>query len=49
MALTPGSPFPDLVLPDHSGYERSLAELVAGDPPRVQAAFRAGLGASSRT
>ncbi len=34
-ALTPGSAFPDLVLPDHSGYERSLAELVAGDPAVV--------------
>ncbi len=49
--LTPGSAFPDLVLPDHAGYERTLSELVAGDPvvlhfyrgfwcPKEQAYFR---------
>lgn len=43
--------FPDLVLPDHSGYERRLSDLVAGDPtvlhfyrgfwcPKEQAYFR---------
>ena len=30
--LAPGSPFPDLRLSDHSGYERGLGELAAGDP-----------------
>jgi len=32
--MTPGTGdvFPDLRLPDHAGYERSLSELVAGDP-----------------
>jgi len=87
MKLEPGSAFPDLDLPDHTGRERRLSELAAGDPvalvfsrgwwcpkeqrhlreltalqdefevayarivvvsvdpPEVQAAFRAGLGA----
>jgi peroxiredoxin len=85
--LDPGTPFPDLDLPDHTGRERQLSELASGDPvalfcsrgwwcpkeqrymrelcrlqdefevaytrivvlsidpPEVQAAFRAGLGA----
>jgi peroxiredoxin len=85
--LEPGSLFPDLDLPDHTGRERRLSELAGGDPlalftsrgwwcpkeqrhmrelcglqdefevayariavlsvdpPEVQAAFRAGLGA----
>ena len=85
--LTPGSPFPDLDLPDHTGRPRMLRELAGGDPlvlltsrgwwcpkeqrhlrevcrlqdefevayarivvvsvdpPEVQSAFRAGLGA----
>ena len=30
--LVPGSPFPDLPLSDHSGHERTLGELAAGDP-----------------
>jgi peroxiredoxin len=30
--LSPGSPFPDLELTDHSGSRRRLSELVAGDP-----------------
>jgi peroxiredoxin len=30
--LTPGAPFPDLELPDHSRNRRRLSELVAGDP-----------------
>jgi peroxiredoxin len=49
--LSPGQRFPDLRLPDHSGYERTLAELAAGDPvvlqtyrgwwcPKEQAFFR---------
>jgi peroxiredoxin len=49
--LSPGSAFPDLALPDHAGYERTLSELVAGDPtvlhfyrgfwcPKEQAYFR---------
>jgi len=87
MKLEPGEAFPDLDLPDHTGRDRRLAELAAGDPvallfsrgwwcpkeqrhlrdltalqdefevayarivvvsvdpPEVQAAFRAGLGA----
>jgi peroxiredoxin len=86
-ALQPGSRFPDLDLPDHTGRDRTLSELAGGDPlvlltsrgwwcpkeqrhmrelcrlqdefevaysriavvsidpPEVQAAFRAGLGA----
>ena len=36
MDLSPGAPFPDLRLPDHAGYDRSLSELVAGDPVVVQ-------------
>ena len=51
MDLTPGNAFPDLRLTDHAGYERRLAELVAGDPvvlqtyrgwwcPKEQAFFR---------
>jgi peroxiredoxin len=47
----PGGAFPDLVLPDHTGSERRLSELVAGDPvvlqtyrgwwcPKEQAFFR---------
>jgi peroxiredoxin len=36
MDLSPGSPFPDLTLHDHAGNERTLAELVAGDPAVVQ-------------
>ena len=50
-ALEPGAVFPDLRLPDHSGSERTLEELVAGDPvvlqtyrgwwcPKEQAFFR---------
>lgn len=30
--LVPGTPFPDLELPDQAGNRRSLSELVAGDP-----------------
>jgi peroxiredoxin len=30
--LLPGSRFPDLRLPDHSGFDRRLSELAAGDP-----------------
>ena len=30
--LTPGTPFPDLELPDHAGNPRRLSDLVAGDP-----------------
>jgi peroxiredoxin len=86
-SLSPGGVFPDLDLPDHTGRERRLSELAAGDPvalftsrgwwcpkeqrymrelcrlqdecevayarlvvlsvdpPEVQSAFRAGLGA----
>lgn len=51
MDLSPGRPFPDLELPDHSGGTRRLSELVAGDPvflnffrgwwcPKEQAFFR---------
>src|SRR3954447_23508059 len=36
MDLSPGATFPDLRLPDHAGYGRSLSELVAGDPVVVQ-------------
>lgn len=85
--LSPGKGFPDLDLPDHSGRQRTLSEIAAGDPvalfssrgwwcpkeqrymrelcaiqeefevayaklvvlsvdpPEVQSAFRAGLGA----
>jgi peroxiredoxin len=49
--LAPRAVFPDLVLPDHAGYERRLADLVARDPtilhfyrgfwcPKEQAYFR---------
>jgi peroxiredoxin len=49
--LSPGSPFPDLQLADHSGSPRQLSDLVAGDPtflhcyrgfwcPKEQAFFR---------
>ena len=49
--LRPGSRFPDLELPDHSGNRRRLADLAAGDPlllhfyrgfwcPKEQAFFR---------
>jgi len=31
-ALQPGSAFPDLDLPDHTGRERRLTELAGGDP-----------------
>ena len=30
--MRPGEPFPDLVLPDHTGRERKLSELAGGDP-----------------
>jgi peroxiredoxin len=30
--LTPGSRFPDIELPDHTGRERSLGEIAAGNP-----------------
>lgn len=30
--LSPGRPFPDLDLPDHTGRPRSLAEVAGGDP-----------------
>jgi peroxiredoxin len=30
--LAPGNRFPDIQLPDHSGHERQLSELVGGDP-----------------
>lgn len=30
--LTPGSPFPDVDLPDHTGRDRRLSELAAGNP-----------------
>src|SRR3954468_3907688 len=50
-ALVPGRRLPDLRLPDHTGSERALSELVAGDPvvlqtfrgwwcPKEQAFFR---------
>ena len=32
MKLEPGSAFPDLDLPDHTGRERRLSELAGGDP-----------------
>lgn len=32
MKLEPGRAFPDLDLPDHTGRDRSLAEVAAGDP-----------------
>jgi peroxiredoxin len=35
-ALAPGRELPDLALPDHSGSERRLSELIAGDPAIVQ-------------
>jgi peroxiredoxin len=35
-SLQPGTAFPDLSLPDHSGYERRLSEVVAGDPTVLQ-------------
>jgi peroxiredoxin len=49
--LLPGTPFPDLALPDHSGVPRTLSELAEGDPvvltffrgwwcPKEQAFFR---------
>jgi peroxiredoxin len=49
--LTPGTRFPDLELPDHSGYVWRLSDLVGGDPtflhfyrgwwcPKEQAFFR---------
>ena len=31
-----GDRFPDIRLPDHAGSERSLSELVAGDPTVLQ-------------
>jgi peroxiredoxin len=34
--LTPGAAFPDLRLPDHAGNQRSLSELVGGDPTVLQ-------------
>jgi peroxiredoxin len=51
MELSAGDAFPDLTLDDHSGSERRLSELVAGDPtvlhcyrgwwcPKEQAFFR---------
>ena len=36
MAPSSGEVFPDLVLADHAGNERSLSDLVAGDPAVVQ-------------
>jgi len=30
--LTPGAAFPDVQLPDHTGRERSLSEIAAGNP-----------------
>ncbi|HEX4110624.1 MAG TPA: redoxin domain-containing protein [Solirubrobacteraceae bacterium] len=33
---SPGQRFPDLRLPDHDGHERSLSELVGGDPTVLQ-------------
>ncbi len=49
--LSPGERFPDIRLPDHAGNERSLGDLVGGDPlllqfyrgwwcPKEQAFFR---------
>ena len=49
--LQPGATFPDLALTDHAGNERTLSQLVAGDPtvvhfyrgwwcPKEQAFFR---------
>jgi peroxiredoxin len=49
--LSPGQPFPDLELPDHTGIVRRLSELAGGDPvavtffrgwwcPKEQAFFR---------
>lgn len=32
MDLAPGMTFPDLRLPDHAGNERTISELLAGDP-----------------
>lgn len=34
--LVPGSVFPDLRLPDHVGNERSLSDVVGGDPALLQ-------------
>lgn len=34
--LSPGGVFPDLRLPDHVGNERSLSEVVGGDPTLLQ-------------
>jgi peroxiredoxin len=34
--LSPGAVFPDLRLPDHSGSERRLSDLIAEDPVVVQ-------------
>ena len=36
MPITPGTTFPDLELPDHSGSPRRLSDLVAGDPAVLQ-------------
>jgi peroxiredoxin len=35
-SLQPGERFPDLALNDHAGNERTLSELVAGDPTILQ-------------
>jgi peroxiredoxin len=35
-SLQPGVPFPDLVLSDHAGNERTLSGVVAGDPAILQ-------------
>ena len=32
MSLEPGSPFPDLDLPDHTGRPRQLSDIAGGDP-----------------
>ena len=40
MTLEPGAAFPDLDLPDHTGRQRRLSELAAGDP--VALAFSRG-------
>lgn len=32
MDLSPGRPFPDVELPDHTGRSRTLSELAGGDP-----------------
>ncbi len=37
MRLEPGTAFPNLDLPDHTGRNRRLAELAGGDPVALRA------------